>query len=149
MLLFGWENALPLHIVMGDPHWQEEVPDPTTYVDELRDRLNLAYALARENLGKSAAIQKHYYDHRAKAVQLQEGQPVWLHNPVRKKGVSPKLTAPWVKGYVIVNKLDDVTFRVKSGPQARPVVVHANRLMPYRGPNPPEWYQPPQQAGGN
>ena len=149
MLLFGRENALPLHIVMGDPHWQEEVPDPTTYVDELRDRLNLAYALARENLGKSAAIQKHYYDHRAKAVQLQEGQPVWLHNPVRKKGVSPKLTAPWVKGYVIINKLDDVTFRVKSGPQARPVVVHANRLMPYRGPNPPEWYQPLQQAGEN
>ena len=142
MMLFGRENALPVHVVLGDPNREDEIPDPYDYVQNLRQHLQHAHAIAREHLGRQGALQKRYYDHRAKQVQYQIGDPVWLYQPVRKKGVSPKLTAPWVPGYVVIAKMDDVNFRIKSGPQAKPLVVHANRLMPYRGPNPPLWYQP-------
>ena len=35
-LRFGTENALPLHVVIGDPNREDVVPDPEDYVDELR-----------------------------------------------------------------------------------------------------------------
>ena len=142
MMLFGRENALPLHVVLGDPNRNDDIPGPEDYVQMLRQRLILAHEVAREHLEKSAATQKHHYDHRAKQVQYRVGDAVWLYNPQRKKGISPKLTAPWVKGFVIITKLDDVTYRVKAGPQNKPLVVHANRLMPYRGPDRPNWFRP-------
>ena len=142
MMLFGQENVLPLHVVLGDPNRNDDIPGPEDYVQMLRQQLILAHEVAREHLEKSAATQKHHYDHRAKQVQYRVGEAVWLYNPQRKKGISPKLTAPWVKGFVIITKLDDVTYRVKAGPQNKPLVAHANRLMPYRGPDRPNWFRP-------
>lgn len=143
MLLFGRENALPLHVVVGDPNREDTVPDPDSYVDQLRHLLLRVYALVRTNIDHSTAIQKRCYDHRAKRPEFREGQPVWLYNPQRRRGISPKLTAPWQKGYIIMKRLDDITFRIQSGPNARAMVVHANRLMPYEGRDPPQWYRNP------
>ena len=66
MMLFGRENALPVHVVLGDPNRENEVSDPYDYVQNLRQHLRQAYAIAREHLGRQVAIQKRYYDDRAK-----------------------------------------------------------------------------------
>ena len=78
MMLFGWENALPLHVVPGDPNQNDDIPGPEDYVQMLRQRLILAHEVAREHLEKSAATQKHHYDHLAKQVQYRVGDAVWL-----------------------------------------------------------------------
>ena len=40
------------------------------------------------------------------------GDFIWLYNPAKKKGVSPKLTSKWEGPYLVVNKLSDVNYRI-------------------------------------
>ena len=49
---------------------------------------------------------------------------MWLYNPQRKKGKSPKLSRPWEGPYVVVERLNDVVYRIQRGPRAKPKVVH-------------------------
>ena len=56
------------------------------------------------------------------------GDLVWLHNPQRKKGISPKLRRPWEGPYVAVEQLNDVVYRIQWGPWKKPEVVHRDRL---------------------
>ena len=43
------------------------------------------------------------------------GDLVWLHNPQRKKVISPKLRRPWEGPYVAVEQLNDVVCTGFSG----------------------------------
>ena len=70
------------------------------------------------------------------------GDTVWLHNPQKKKGYSPKLQRPWEGPYIVTSRLSDVTYRIQKGAKTKPRVVHYNRLKPYCGENPPTWFQP-------
>ena len=56
---------------------------------------------------------------------------VWLQNHATKKELSPKLRQHWIGPYNILNKLSDVTYRIKKEPIGKPKVVHHNRLKPY------------------
>ena len=60
------------------------------------------------------------------------GDRVWLHNPRRRKGFSPKLQSSWEGPYEVVDALSDVTYRIRRGTQ-RSKVVHVDRLWRYRG----------------
>ncbi|GBM87176.1 hypothetical protein AVEN_78691-1 [Araneus ventricosus] len=63
---------------------------------------------------------------------LEEGDQVWMYNPKRRRGLSPKLQQNWEGPYTIVKKLNDVIFRVQRPPNAKPKVIRINRLAPYR-----------------
>lgn len=41
---------------------------------------------------------------------------------------------------IIVELLNEVLFRILSGPEAEPMVVHHDRLKPYLGKDKPEWF---------
>ena len=51
----------------------------------------------------------------------------------------PKLQKPWQGLHIIVNRINDLVYRIQLGPQSRPRVVHFNRLWKYHGENPPRW----------
>ncbi|CAC5371521.1 unnamed protein product [Mytilus coruscus] len=51
------------------------------------------------------------------------GAPVWLHNPRRVKGLCPKLQNNWEGPYIVINKLNDVIYRIQKGPKTKPKVV--------------------------
>ena len=53
---------------------------------------------------------------------------MWLHDPAKKKGVSPKLQLRWKGPFLIVSKLSDVTMRIQMSPRAKPMVVHDSNL---------------------
>ena len=82
---------------------------------------------------------KNRHDAKATRTVLQPGDKVWLYNPRRQKGKSPKLSSDWEGLYVIVDCLSDVTYRIRFGgntstrrnPQK---VVHVNRLWKHEGP---------------
>lgn len=142
MMVKGREIPLPLHIVHGDPNRDQEPLNPEDFVDNLQDMLEKAHALARHHLGRSATVQKQQYDHRAnERPAFTVGQPVWLLEFKGVTGVSKKLQSPWKPGWVVMQQLDDVNYRVKAGPHKKSKIVHVNRLMPYEGRNPPSWYQ--------
>ena len=66
-----------------------------------------------------------------------------LHNPQRKKRISPKLRRPWEGPYVAVEQLNDVVYRIKWGPWKKPEVVHRDRFSKYSGIEHADWFQGP------
>ncbi|GBM60819.1 hypothetical protein AVEN_66777-1 [Araneus ventricosus] len=75
---------------------------------------------------------KTLYDSRATDHHFKEGDLVWMYNPKRQRGPSPKLQQNWEGPYTVVKKLNDVVYRVQRSPNAKPKVIHINRLAPYR-----------------
>ena len=82
---------------------------------------------------------KERYDSSANGTLLERRDPVWLHNPQRKKGKSPKLTRPWQGPYLVIKRINDVVYRIQLNPKSKPKVVHRNRLWRYSGASPPDW----------
>ena len=64
---------------------------------------------------------------------------MWLHSPVVGAGRSKKLHCPWTGRYRILKRLSEQVYRVQStsGDKKR-LVVHFNRLKPYRTHGPEE-----------
>ena len=75
--------------------------------------------------------QKAAYDKRAVVHPYKPGDMVWLQNQVKKKGLSLKLSQHWIGPYKVMDKLSDVTYRIKKEPIGKHKVVHHNRLKPY------------------
>ncbi|GBN47251.1 Mitotic spindle assembly checkpoint protein MAD1 [Araneus ventricosus] len=55
-----------------------------------------------------------------------------MYNLKQRRGLSPKLQQNWEGPYTVVEKLNDVVYRVQRSPNAKPKVIHINRLAPYR-----------------
>ena len=137
LLNTGREMCLPMDIMMGRPA-HSNLPEVTaTYVRNLKERLGGAYQQVRGNLTQAGEVMKRRHDLRASLPIFQVGDRVWLHNPRRRKGLSPKLQSPWEGPYEVVDALSAVTFRIRRGPRSKPLVVHADRLW---GSHPPEGY---------
>ncbi|KAK3728410.1 hypothetical protein QZH41_007793 [Actinostola sp. cb2023] len=142
MLMLGREAAMPVDLLMGHP---PEDPSGTAnqseYAGKLLKRMETVHRFARQHLKHETERQKRYYDHRGvRCNHFNRGDAVWLHNPKRKKGRSPKLQNDVYEGpFLVLSQLDDVTYRIQKGAKTKPKVVHHNRLKPYEGTNAPTW----------
>ncbi|KFM68591.1 hypothetical protein X975_21039, partial [Stegodyphus mimosarum] len=67
---------------------------------------------------------KTRYDTRVTGHRFNEGDKVWLWNPARRKGLSPKLQSPWDGPYTVLNRLNDVVVRISKSSNSKPKVVH-------------------------
>ncbi|KAK3742155.1 hypothetical protein QZH41_007827 [Actinostola sp. cb2023] len=141
MMMLGREAEVPLDLVMGSPQPTEDVADASEYAQRLRQRMETVHNFAREHLNHQTERQKRYYDHRGvHHNSFNRGDPVWLHNPKRKKGRCPKLQNDVYEGpFLVIDRLDDLTYRIQKAPKAKAKVVHHNRLKPYEGDNVPDW----------
>ena len=83
---------------------------------------------------------RRYYDTKAMATHYKVGTGVWLHNPQRKKWRSPKLSRNWDGPYVVVKQINYVVVQIKRSSQAKPKVVHVNRLKPYASEESFAWF---------
>ena len=68
---------------------------------------------------------------------------MWLYNPQREKGKSPKLSRPWEGPYVVAERLNDVLYRIQHAPLAKPKDLHRDRLWHYRGDACTDWFNEP------
>ena len=73
---------------------------------------------------------KERYDLRAKRPSFPVDSQVWLFDPRRRVGQSPKLRSWWDGPYVVQKMLNDVVVRIQRDERSRPRVVHADRLAP-------------------
>ena len=151
MMMFGRETKLPVDLTTASLD-DEKSDEEEDYAYQLRTRIRGAHKRAEECLGKSAVRQKTAYNRKSNDHKLQVGDFVWLHDPAKKKGVSPKLQLRWKGPFLIVSKLSDVTMRIQMSPRAKPMVVHVDRLKPCHGVQQEkwEWRKPsdPQVKGG-
>ena len=134
-LMLGREVVLPAEAITGHPSAESGSNFPA---DE--DQYVTVYHVARRNLHAHAVYRKRLYDLKARKQSLEPGLPVWLYNPTRRVGVCSKLTSKWKGPYVVIRKLDDITYVVKNSPKQKAKVYHVDRLLPYRGRNPPTWF---------
>lgn len=130
---FGREIRLPVDLITGRP--PDAPKSSVDYVSEIQQRLDEIHHLVRENSLKTSEKTKTRYDRKANCHKFEEGTLVWLHNPVRRVGKSPKLQARWEGPYKIITRINDVTFRIRQGDRKKPKIVHIDRLAHYRGSN--------------
>ncbi|GBN85459.1 Transposon Ty3-I Gag-Pol polyprotein [Araneus ventricosus] len=129
-ILFGRTLRLPCDILFGRP---SDMPSsPNEYLNNLEARLESVHAFARERIKLASERMKTRYDSGATGHHFKEGDKVWMYNPKRRRGLSPKLQQNWEGPYTIVKKLNDVIYTVQRSPNAKPKVIHINRLTPYR-----------------
>ena len=129
MLNLGREVTLPVDLLLEAP--PSEPQDEASfgqYAINLQERMRTAQEIARAKMTKQMVAQKRHYDANVRLVPYKEGDIVWLHNPARKRGRSAKLSRPWTGPYLIVQKINDVNFRIQASPRSRQQVVHADRL---------------------
>ena len=133
-MMMGRELRVPLDLLMGTPPESNQTSKPS-YVEKLKESLNIAHNYARKRLRITTDRMKTRYNLDATATRLDVGTQVWLYRPRRKKGLSPKLSKNWVGPYIIVKRINDLVYRIQLTDRCKPMVVHRNRLRKYVGEN--------------
>jgi hypothetical protein len=88
------------------------------------DHLHDIHQYARQNLKLASDRMKTRYDKLANSAGYEEGDMVWLYRPIRTKGKSPNLQSSWEGPYKVVNRINDVVYRIQKNPRSRMMVVH-------------------------
>jgi hypothetical protein len=130
LMMFGREVMVPLSLVARNVGSQDplRVLDADEYVQQLSGVFEKAYRFARDRLKKDVETRKRRYDVGTARVQFNVGQAVWLYDPTKVPGRSPKFQAPWKKGWRIKKKIDDIHYVIENYGRCR--VIHADRLFP-------------------
>ena len=127
-MMFGREVTLPVDLLLGSfPDINQESSE-IVYLQNLKEKLGKIHEIARENLEKSSDKQKRVYDHRANAKSYNVGDTVFLFDPSKQKGISPKLQSRWAGPYSVMGKLSDLLYKIQLNPQSKIKVVHHDRL---------------------
>jgi hypothetical protein len=123
-LVYGFRSTLPstLHETPG-PQYNYD-----SYVSELRNRLQTAHEVARENLITTKNKSKERFDQKASEIKLRAGDKVLLYDETVRRGRSKKLSSQWIGPYEIL-KVEKVNVTIKKGRKVQK--VHANRLKPF------------------
>jgi transposase InsO family protein len=142
-LMFGREFRIPLEMVLPVPDESLCTAPGHDSLDHFVKRLNetfkIVYSLTREHLQSAMVMQKHYYDRKAKTRKFEVGQSVWLYNPRRKKGRTPKLDKPWDGPFVVVKVLGDVLCAIQMNRRTKPKIVHIDKLVHTRKSYDTDW----------
>ncbi|KAJ8980848.1 hypothetical protein NQ317_008907 [Molorchus minor] len=95
-IIFGRELRLPCDLRFG--HREERADTVEDYSSKLATRIDSIHDEARKKLQFKSGRLKTRYDARSNN-RYQAGDEVWLYNPARKKGRSPKLQKTWEGPY--------------------------------------------------
>ena len=126
-MMFGREARLPIDLRFGTG--DTSTLSPNEYVRHLQKVLEYAFDTAREHLGDTQRRQKALYDQKIHGKPFSAGDQVWLHSTVVPKESHKKLYHPWVGPYVVLDKLSDITYKIKPVTGSdRTSVVHFDRL---------------------
>ena len=123
-LVYGRDPVLPLDTLLGPKikYLGEE------YVPTQLQRLNKAYAMARENLHHVRADNKARYDERASQHKFSVGDAVYYKNHIIKKGHSTSLSPKWRPYYRIVGQTGPVSYIIRNQLTGKTGKAHANDL---------------------
>ena len=74
---------------------------------------------------------KRRYDLKTNYKENKVGDLVWCFKPRGSVGYNPKLQADWKGPMVIIERLNNVLYRIKSGPKAKPDIMHHDHIHQY------------------
>jgi hypothetical protein len=128
-LLYGRDPTLPQDLVMGLKSKQKQFVDLDTYKLDLLKQLKLTYEKLRSDKELMQAKYKQRYDVTHKNKVFQIGDLVWVHSSLPKLGLTQKLLPRFEGPYEVIERLDQVTYRVQN--ETRTFPTHVQRMLPY------------------
>ena len=146
MIVFGRELVLPQDLVTGLAP-DEKCEEQSQYIVNLRERQSLAHKLVRLHLESYSRTMKNWYDKGARDQRFAAGDAVWLYEQVPKVKKTQKLRPFWVGPCQVLKVLDPLLYQIKKSFKTKAVVVHVNRLKPYKGDVVPQWFKDPALLG--
>ena len=127
LCMLGREFTTPLDLMYEMPPVIKPIP-LNQWVWELREGLENAHKVVRQNTGEAMSRQKRYHDGKLSFESYQVGDKVYVFFPVKKIGCSSKLTSYWRGPHVVNAKLSDVLYRVDCGRAGGDQVIHCDRM---------------------
>ena len=140
MMMLGHEIKLPVDLVYGIPEMDKH-RNAHEYIKRLSEKLEKVHNVAREKLNLSSQCMKTNYNVKLNYKSYKHGDAILLHDSITKKGICKKLNKQWLGPGKIVDKVNDVLYRVKMGPYHKPKVIHHDKLRKYTGNQIPEWFK--------
>ncbi|KYO19812.1 hypothetical protein Y1Q_0016067 [Alligator mississippiensis] len=127
-LMFGRRVRGPLDLLREE--WEGKISSTKTsvveYVLSFRQKPTDTMKVSRDSLGQAQEKQSTWYDEKAHLCTFEQGDKVMVFLPLK----TDKLQAAWEGPYIILDKLDDVTYVLaRSG--KKPKTVHVNMSKPY------------------
>ena len=123
-------------------HGQDKCGSYLDYLKKMRDRLKIAYYVARETLNQRAQQTKKYYDKNMRLITYKPGTQVIIKDHAPKEERDGKMCAKFIGPFLVIDKLGDVNYRIQQTQEGRPQVVNYNRMKPYTSRQPviePNW----------
>ena len=143
-LMYGRPMMMPLELVLPTPD-EENVQLPQEdsvdhFIRKLLDSMRHVFNLVRTNLGRALELQKRQYNKKRWLKHFYPGQGVWLYNPRRKVGRTPKLDSGFEPyPYAIVQVIGGILCEIQRSPRCKSKIVHCDKLEPVRGPYDGQW----------
>jgi hypothetical protein len=105
------------------------------YLTQLQSHLLEVFEQVEKHQEMKLEKTKWLYDRNIKPITYNEGDLVLKNVVTVKTGLSKKLAKKWEGPYVVVKRLSEQNYQVKSAknPKARTTVVHHNRLKKFFG----------------
>uniref|UniRef100_W5LW72 Integrase catalytic domain-containing protein n=1 Tax=Lepisosteus oculatus TaxID=7918 RepID=W5LW72_LEPOC len=107
-------------------------PVGSDYEWDLRQWMRQVHSFARTHLTLAGVQQKWHYDLCCRGPAFQPGDLVWVYSPCHRKGISPKLAPSWEGTAEVLGVVGEVCYGVWLRTRGRVVVLHQDRLAPYR-----------------
>ena len=147
-LLYGREPLLPPDVSLLPP---TTLPATlSSYRSSIVQNIALAQKLAIENTQKTQQHMKTTYDKNSKSTSFEVGQKVWVFNPKRTTGLSPKLQHKYHGPYRLTEKLSDVNFQLTDlQNKIISTSIHVNRFKHWVDPDLRDIRQPPPELDTN
>ena len=132
-LVYDQEICLPIDFMY--PSSNDHLPSSTNeFVSARKLAFQKAYESARSTLNQSQKRRNALFNRKVLGPLYREGQKVLLHSPVVPVGES--FFCPWKGPYVIIQDINDVTYRIEDPLTKKQLVVHYDRLKPFKEPPP-------------
>jgi hypothetical protein len=126
-LHFGRELPSAIETLLSNPT-TEDWESYGEFARNIAERMQKGYLAAREVLEREAIAAKKYYDSRVKLVEFSENDRVLVYNPRWHQRTFPKWRRSFGTEAVIVQKLNDITFRVKFLRSGKFKIVHSDKM---------------------
>ena len=127
-LCFGKEPLTPLDLKLPV---SKEFNTHKEIVKYLHDNTRVAREEAKENIESQQRKSKDRYDQKATNIKFDVGDLVMIKNGVKRAGKAKKLQPKFTGPFKLVEKLSEVTFRVKNRGDKKGTVIHVNRMKKF------------------
>ena len=118
--------SLPVDFMYPNPN-QPQADSHHNYVHERQQAFLKAYDLASTALNFNQKRRNAIYNRKVHGLFYDEGQKVLLHKPVVPPGKSPKFFSSWRGQYIVLQRINDVTFKIQEFKTKKELVCRSLR----------------------